>query len=264
MRLIVLGSGSTGNVLYVESGDTRVLIDAGLSGKETARRMVEVGIDPSRLNGIVVTHEHSDHTLGLRVLSRTLQVPVFTSSVTRIECKFPRGDDGMVWGDAVISGEQFSIGELEFAPFSIPHDSVDPFAMTISAGGVKASIITDLGYITTLVSQRIQDSTLVLIESNHDLDMLKAGPYPWPLKQRIASRLGHTSNAEAARWLREEFDGKAEYVVLAHLSQQCKHPEVARLCAIDAIRSRENSDVGDGERRVRVAAPDKPGEWFEL
>ena len=264
MRVIVLGSGSSGNAVYVESGATGVLIDVGLSAKQTALRMTEAGLDPSRLTAIVVTHEHADHVKGVRVMSKTVSVPVFISDVTKAECRFAGGGEGMRWGETISSSERFGIGPLDFHPFTIPHDGVDTFAFTVEAEGVKVGIVTDLGYITRLVAERLRGCDLVIIESNHDRDMLKVGPYPWPLKQRIASNTGHLSNDETARWIREEFDGRARCLVLAHLSRQCNHPELARLSAIQALESRGSLFYPDAGNRVKVAHQDRPTEWFEF
>ncbi|HET9531557.1 MAG TPA: MBL fold metallo-hydrolase [Blastocatellia bacterium] len=264
MRVIILGSGSSGNAVYVESGDTNVLVDVGLSAKETARRMTEAGIDSARLTAIVVTHEHADHIKGVRVMSKTAAVPVFISDATRAECRFAAEGEGMRWGEAISSSEPFQIGSLDFHPFAIPHDGVDTFAFTVQSRGVKVAIVTDLGYVTRLVAERLRGSDLVVIESNHDRDMLKVGPYPWPLKQRIASNTGHLSNDETARWIREDFDGRAQYIVLAHLSRQCNHPELARLNALQALASHGPLFFPDAERRVKVAHPDRPTQWFEI
>lgn len=264
MRLIILGSGSSGNALYLESGETRVLVDAGLSGKETARRMTQVGLDLTRLNAILLTHEHTDHVKGAQVISRTVGARVFVSDTTRAECRFPRGGAGIRWGESVSSGEAFQIGSLDFHPFTIPHDGVDTFAFTVESGGVKIGIVTDLGYITQLVAERLRGCDLVVIESNHDREMLKVGPYPWSLKQRIASRLGHLSNEETGRWIREDFDGRAHRLVLAHISKHCNHPEIARLNVLQALASRGSSFYPDAEQRVRVAHHDCPTEWFEI
>lgn len=264
MRLIVLGSGSTGNALYVESGGTRVLVDAGLSGKETARRMTDVGIDPAALDSILLTHEHVDHMKGAQVISRTVGASVFASGPTRRECKFVREGDGITWGEEVTSSQAFSIGSIDFCPFTIPHDGADTFALTFAADGVKVGVVTDCGYVTQLVAERLRHCDLVLIESNHDREMLKVGPYPWPLKQRIASRLGHLSNEETSRWLREDFDGHAQFIVLGHISRQCNHPELARLHALQALESRGSNFCADAERRVKLAYDDRPTEWYEL
>jgi phosphoribosyl 1,2-cyclic phosphodiesterase len=226
--------------------------------------MAQVGLDVTRLNAILLTHEHIDHVKGAQVISRTVGARVFVSDATRAECRFVNGGAGMRWGGPVSSGEPFQIGSLDFHPFTIPHDGVDTFAFTVESGGVKAGIVTDLGYITQLVSERLRGCNLVVIESNHDREMLKVGPYPWSLKQRIASRLGHLSNEETARWIREDFDGRADRLVLAHISRHCNHPEIARLNVLQALASRGSSFYPDAEQRVRVAHHDCPTEWFEV
>ena len=264
MRLILLGSGSSGNALYIESGATGVLVDVGLSAKETARRMAEVGIDPTKLDAIVITHEHADHVKGARVMAKTTVAPVFISNATRSECRFPGEGEGIPWGESILSSQPFQIGSLDFHPFAIPHDGIDTFAFTVESCGVKIAVVTDLGYITRLVAERLRGCDLVIIESNHDRDMLKVGPYPWPLKQRIASNTGHLSNDETARWIREDFDGRAQHLVLAHLSRQCNHPELAKLSAIQALDAHGSLFYPDAERRVKVAHQDRPTEWFEL
>jgi phosphoribosyl 1,2-cyclic phosphodiesterase len=264
MRLIVLGSGSSGNVLYIESGTTSVLVDLGLSAKETARRMIDAGVDPTKLSAIVVTHEHSDHMKGVRVFSSTAEVPVFMSAATRTECKFTEEDGKMHWGATIASGEPFDVGSMNFHPFTIPHDGVDTFAFTVESLGIKVGVVTDCGYITQLIAEQLRGSTLVMIESNYDRDMLKVGPYPWSVKQRIASNVGHLSNDETARWIRDDFDGQAEYVVLAHLSRNCNHPEIARLSALQALDYHGSLFFPRAEQRLRIALPDKVSEWFEL
>jgi len=264
MRLIVLGSGSSGNVLYIESGATSVLVDCGLSAKETARRMTEAGLDPTKLSGIVLTHEHTDHMKGTRVFASTAEVPVYMSEATRAECKFPDDGGKIPWGQTIASSEPFDIGCLNFYPFTIPHDGVDTFAFTVESAGVKVGAVTDLGYITQLVAEQLRGSRLVLIESNHDRDMLKVAPYPWSVKQRIASNVGHLSNDETARWIRHDFDGQAEYLVLAHLSRHCNHPELARLSALQALDYHGSLFFPRAEQRVRIAPPDRASEWFQL
>jgi len=264
MRLIVLGSGSSGNVLYIESGATSALVDLGLSAKETARRMSEAGVDPTKLSAIVITHEHSDHVKGTRVFASTADVPVFMSEATRAECNFPGNGEKIPWGETIASGEPFQIGSLNIHPFTIPHDGVDTFALTVESEGVKVGVVTDLGYITQLVAERLRGSALVMIESNHDRDMLKVGPYPWSVKQRTASNVGHLSNDETARWIREDFDGQAEYLVLGHLSRRCNHPELARLSALQALEYHGSLFFPRAEERVRIALPDRASEWFEL
>src|SRR6185503_2513044 len=264
MRLIILGSGSSGNSVYIESAETSVLVDVGLSAKETARRMVEVGLDPSRLDAIIVTHEHSDHVKGVPVMSKTAGVRVFMSDATRAVCKFRGKGEDMYWGEAITSSRSFQVGSLDFHPFTIPHDGVDTFALTVQSNGVKAAIVTDLGYITQLVANHLRGCNLILIESNHDRDMLKVGRYPWSVKQRIASNLGHLANDETARWIGQDFDGQAEYLVLVHLSRHANHPELTRLAALQALDKHGTLFYPDAERRLKIARHDRVSEWFEF
>jgi phosphoribosyl 1,2-cyclic phosphodiesterase len=179
-------------------------------------------------------------------------------------CNFPDNGNRIPWGETIVSSENFHIGSLNLHPFTIPHDGVDTFALTVESDGIKVGMVTDLGYITQLVAERLRGCNLVFIESNHDRDMLKVGPYPWSVKQRIASNTGHLSNDETARWIREDFDGKAEYLVLGHLSRQCNHPELARLAALQALTSHGSLFFPRAEERVRVALPDRASEWFDL
>jgi len=264
MRLILLGSGSTGNALYIESGATRVIVDCGMSGKEAASRMTNAGLDPTRLDAIVVTHEHIDHMRGVRVMSKTAGARVFVSDVTRAHCNFGRDTEGILWGEAIESSKPFQIGTLDFHPFTIPHDGADNFAFTVQSRGVKIGMATDLGYITRLLTERFRGSDLIVIESNYDREMLKAGPYPWSVKQRIGGTTGHLSNDETARWIREGFDGTARYLVLAHLSRHCNHPELARLSALEALDKLGSLFFQNAEGRLKIAPPDRPSEWFEL
>src|SRR5262245_403082 len=166
MRFLVLGSGSSGNVVYVESGATSVLVDCGLSAKETARRMSEAGLDPTKLSAVIITHEHTDHMKGTRVFCSTAEVPVFMSEATRTVCDFPDNGHKIPWGEKISSSEAFQLGSLNFYPFTIPHDGVDTFALTVESEGAKVGIATDLGYISQLVAERLRGCNMVFIESN--------------------------------------------------------------------------------------------------
>lgn len=264
MRVRIIGSGSSGNVLYVESGDTRVLVDVGLSARETVRRLTEAGIDPSSIDGIIVTHEHGDHARGVSVFARSHDVPVYTTAATREACQFGRFEAKMRFAE-VRSSESFQIGAIDFHPFTVPHDAVDSFAITIEANGTKVALVTDLGYITQLVCDRVRGADVLILESNHDVEMLKICPhYPWSLKQRVLSKHGHLSNDHVATFLAEEFDGRARHVVLAHLSKNTNHPEVARLAALQALDLRGPHFSFDAERRVKIADPDGLSPWMNL
>ncbi len=220
MRLTVLGSGSTGNAVLICAGQTSVLVDAGLSAKETVRRLALVGVDAAQLDGVVITHEHSDHAGGLRVLLKSLGCPVYISGATRdayIREKARTNDEPKRRAEAlrdraveISSSHDFRIGEIDFHPFTVPHDAADNFGFVATRDGVRVATLMDFGCVTTLVSEHLKGCAAIVIESNHSRDMLKAcDVYPWELKQRILSRTGHLSNEDVAVWLRDGFDGTA-------------------------------------------------------
>jgi len=265
MRVCVLGSGSSGNATLIVAGETRVLMDCGLSGRETIRRIQAVGEDPSRLDAIIITHEHSDHARGLGALAKTLKVPVYVSDATLVSCNLGENGKYIRRGESISSSQDFEIGAFRFSPFAIPHDAADPMAFTVEAGGIKMGIAVDLGYFNQLAAERFRGCDLLILEANHEIEMLRACTfYPWALKQRILGRHGHTSNDEMARFLREDFDGRADTIVLAHLSQNTNHPDVARLAAVQALEDRAPLFSADAERRVKIAPYNKPCEWIEL
>jgi len=239
-RITVLASGSKGNCAIVASARTRLLVDAGLSCRETLKRMATAGEEPQGLTAILISHEHSDHIAGLPVLARKLKIPVYMTGATND-----------TWGrqcgkkqthldrlELFSSGRSFHIGDIQVMPFTIPHDAADPVAFTFRVDGVKLSIVTDLGYMPASVRDHIRDSDVLMVESNHDLEMLRVGPYPWSVKQRVMSRVGHLSNAALAEFFSSDYDGGAAFVVLAHLSEQNNHPEIARDTAERALAPR--------------------------
>jgi phosphoribosyl 1,2-cyclic phosphodiesterase len=265
MRICILGSGSSGNATLVVAGETRVLIDCGLSARELAKRMREVGEDPSKLNAVVVTHEHGDHAGGLAPVAHAFDVPAYISTATLAACDLGERAAHIPRGHELRGGEHFEIGELRFNPFSISHDAVDPLAFTVESRGAKLGIAVDLGYFDNLAAEQFRGCDVLIIEANHEIEMLRAcSAYPWALKQRILGRQGHTSNDEMARFLREDFDGQAEHIVLAHLSRNSNHPELARLAAVQALDARGPLFYRDFERRVRIARYDGPGDWIEV
>ena len=276
MKISVLGSGSTGNSVLLVANGTRVLVDAGLSAKETARRMSMLGEDPNSLDGILITHEHGDHAGGLRVLVKDLDCPVFMSAKTRDAyiCESRRvgiaSDEPRRRAEAlkdrlieIDSGRDFRIGEIDFHPFTVPHDAVDNFGFTATHGGVKVATVMDFGHITTLITERLRGCAAIVIESNHSRDMLKTVEhYPWELKQRILSRLGHLSNEDVAEWLLDGFDGQARHLVLAHLSQRANNPYLAKITAETALR--ERAPLFAGETEVTLSFPKEPTKWIEV
>lgn len=221
MRFSVLTSGSKANCTFIESGDTRILIDCGLSARQTALRLGALGIDPNSLSAIVITHEHSDHIHGVPVMSRKFKLPVYANQDTA------RCIKGAFALETFNNGEKFSIGELEISPFSIVHDAVDPVGFTVEGRGIKFSQATDLGRITPLVREALRDSHAIVLESNHDHEMLQNCDYPWELKQRISSSHGHLSNDSASGLLSELMHSDLAHVVLGHLSENSNTPELA-------------------------------------
>src|SRR5205809_829064 len=274
MRVSVLGSGSTGNAVLLVANGTRVLVDAGMSAREIVRRMAMLGEDANALDGILITHEHGDHCGGLRVLVRDLDCPVFISSRTRDAYVLDRGtaanDEPRKRADVlrdrtveIDSGKDFQIGKIEFHPFTVPHDAVDNFGFTATHDGVKMATLLDFGHVTTLITQRLRGCAAIVIESNHSRDMLKTVEnYPWELKQRILSRLGHLSNEDIAEWLLDGFDGQAQHIVLAHLSQRANNPYLAKITADSALQERSPLFAGDTE--ITLSFPKEPTAWIEV
>lgn len=273
MKFTVLGSGSTGNAVLIVAGETRVLVDAGMSARETVRRLALMGEDAARLDGIIITHEHGDHAGGLRVLLSSLRCPVYMSGETReayIGDRRRSNTEPQKRADAlsnrvetIESSKDFRIGAIDFHPFTVPHDAVDNFGFTAAHDGVKIATLMDFGCITTLITERLRGCAAIVIESNHSRDMLKAcDVYPWELKQRILSRTGHLSNEDVAVWLREGFDGAARHIVLAHLSQRANNPYVAQLTAESALQ--ERTPLFPVETKITLSYPKEPTPWFEF
>jgi phosphoribosyl 1,2-cyclic phosphodiesterase len=274
MRFTVLGSGSTGNAILLSANDTHVLVDAGMSAKEMVRRLALAGCDPSRLDGIIITHEHGDHAGGLRVLMKSLDCPVFMSGKTReaylSEHSSRSSDEPRKRADVlrdrteeIESSKDFKIGVIDFHPFTIPHDAADNFGFTATYAGISVATLMDFGHITTLITERLRGCAAIVIESNHSRDMLKAcDVYPWELKQRILSRTGHLSNEDVADWLREGFDGTARHVVLAHLSQRANNPFVAKITAEMALR--ERAPLFQADTEIILSSPKEQTPWIEL
>src|SRR6266576_4052851 len=274
MKISVLGSGSTGNAVLLVSNGTRVLVDAGMSAREIVRRMAMLGEDAKSLDGILVTHEHGDHCGGLRVLIRDLDCPVFISEKTHeayvCERRNVANDEPRKRTDAlrdrtveIDSGHDFQIGKIDFHPFTVPHDAVDNFGFTATHDGVKVATLLDFGHVTTLITERLRGCAAIVIESNHSRDMLKTVEnYPWELKQRILSRLGHLSNEDVAEWLVGGFDGQARHIVLAHLSQRANNPYLAKITAETALR--ERAPLFPASTEVTLSFPKEATAWIEV
>src|ERR1700747_736434 len=216
---------------------------AALSCRETFKRMKSLGEDPSSLSAILITHEHSDHVCGLATLAKKLRIPVFMTGATHAAwARAMRNEKGerpqLEKFERFESGHRFQVGDIEVKPFTIPHDAVDPVGFSFRAEGVRVSIATYLRYIPVNVRDHLRGSDVLIMESNHDVEMLRGGSYPWAVKQRVASNVGHLSNAKLADFFTGDYDNNAAFVVLAHLSEQNNHPEIARREAERALAER--------------------------
>lgn len=239
VRVCILGSGSKGNCTVIATEKTRLLVDVGFSKRETLARLAAVGEPADKFHAILISHEHSDHVNGLRVLATAFKSPAY---ITRGTYAAVQGDKNLERLEFIEGGGKFTVGDIEVTPFSIPHDAADPVAFTFLAEGIKIAVVTDLGYIPEMVKQHVRGCHCLIFESNHDVEMLKMGPYPWHIKQRVMGRHGHLSNNTTAGFLTEDFDGAAQIVVLAHLSETNNHPEIARMTAVEALAQRPDGD----------------------
>ena len=253
MTVCVLGSGSRGNATFVKTGEVRLLIDAGMSRKEIAKRLYSVGEDPDGIDAVLITHEHNDHSCGLKSIVKELRVQVFGTCGT---IRALQASEYELNGSSIVpvsAGVPFKLGDTEILPFAVPHDAAEPVAFSLTCKGVKVTQLTDIGYLPERVAEKLQGSHMLILESNHDLEMLRVGPYPWNLKQRLIGRYGHLSNTAVAQFIRDRYDGEAHYLVLAHLSSKNNHPEIARQEAALALRHRGLAGV-----ELSVSSQDEP------
>jgi phosphoribosyl 1,2-cyclic phosphodiesterase len=361
VRVTVLGSGSKGNCTVISTSRTRIVLDAGLSCREIIKRMRFSGVDPEKLDAVLITHEHQDHVQGLSVLARRWNVPVYATQATHAAWKAwitPRTTMSLnawlelrrqqyaeslksgVYGESDpaagspsndVSGEipslaaagaeqlqeqpqagsfdtivaehadhahsnhetaelpdleeliptgdpasadpaylpcvehfragiSFDIGDIHVTPFTIPHDAADPVGFVVQAEGMRIVVATDLGYLAPNVRMHLRGADLLMIESNHDVEMLRDGPYPWIVKQRVLSRVGHLSNDALGEYLGSEYDGGARYVILAHISESNNLPVLARSCAERALKGK----MGLLANRVLLASQTEPLESIDL
>lgn len=220
----VLASGSKGNAVLVCSPKTRILIDAGLSGKEIVRRLDKTPVKAEQLGALLISHEHWDHVMGAGVVSRRFDLPVYLTCGTFDN--LPRKVGQLSTREIIQPGTPFMIGDLKIHPFDISHDAGEPVAFTIEHEGSRLGICTDLGIATQLVKARLMNCHGLVLEANHDLEMLLNGPYPWELKQRIRSRHGHLSNADSSDLLKTLHHDHLKSVIFAHLSEVNNHPDI--------------------------------------
>ncbi len=257
IRLAVLGSGSAGNATCIDGGGARILLDAGFSCREMARRLRAVGVEPHRLDGIILTHEHGDHVRGASLFSRTFKVPVLCTDETfraaglaeaGVHARYPVG-----------AGSPFAIGGMTLRPFTVPHDAAETVGYVVECGGARVGYATDLGHSTAAVRAGLLDCDLLMLEANHDVEMLLRGPYPETVKKRVLGRHGHLDNQTAAELASEVASDRTARIVLAHLSRTNNLPSLALRAA---LRGFERA----GRRAPRLHAADQwvPSPWFEV
>ena len=260
MRFCVLGSGSRGNATYLETGGTSILIDAGMSGIELQKRLSAIGVELAAINAILVTHEHNDHIQGVGVLSRRAKIPVYANSATFSAAS--KIIHNLFSYNEFETGRPFFFRSLEIHPFSISHDTEDPVGFRISNGDVSFGYCTDTGKVSRLMLHRLASCQALVLESNHDIEMLQNGTYPPYLKQRIRSSHGHLDNTKAAVFLQELAHEKLQHVVLAHLSEENNHPEIAFHSAVQALN--DNPGCRETPIRISVASQGSVGELVSL
>lgn len=238
MRFACLGSGSEGNALVVEVGQTRVLLDCGFSVKETVARLGRIGLEPGDLSAVLVTHEHSDHIGGVTRLSNKFKLPVWLSHGSH--AYLSNLDQAPALSHIIDSHSQFGIGEIEISPFPVPHDAREPIQFVFGDGVRRLGVLTDTGMITAHIAQMLSGCDGLVLECNHDRDLLANGPYPPSLKQRVAGRYGHLDNEAAADLLRGMDTSKVKHIIAAHLSQKNNRPELARSALANALNCAED------------------------
>ena len=261
-RFSPLFSGSNGNSILVEMDDTHILIDAGVSGSRIVHALETQGVTPGMIDGILITHEHSDHVQGAGILSRKYDIPLYATRGTwaAIAARMGRLSPSNV--RELRAFEDFYIGRMSVMPFPLPHDAAEPVGYCVACGGRRVAVATDIGHIKGDWLEAIVKCDLVLLESNHDVNMLKAGRYPYELKRRILGNFGHLSNEAAGHVAVKLAESGVGHIVLGHLSGENNFPELALRTVMDALEAegfRPGVDVG-----LDVARRDEPNGAYTL
>lgn len=254
MRFASLGSGSKGNALLVEVGQTRVLMDCGFGLGDTVMRLERLGISPEQLRGIVVSHEHGDHISGVARLARKFNLPVWLTHGTLR--KQPQAFAGTVCFHEINPSQAFSIGDIEITPFPVPHDAAEPVQFVFGDGARRLGVLTDAGCVTAHIEQTLSGCHALVLECNHDSGMLMNGDYPYSLKQRVGGRFGHLNNSDAADFLRHLDTSYLQHLIAAHLSDNNNTVELA----VQALSQALNCEAG----WIGVASQNEGFGWREI
>ena len=264
MKFCSLYSGSSGNCIFVGNDDTKVLIDAGVSGTRIENALREIGEDACNIQAILITHEHQDHIAGAGTLSRRFNIPLYAAGGTWDKINSDKlltkiQSENKV---SISAGHSFNVGSLSVLPFNIPHDAASPVAYSLKNAYRKVSVVTDMGFVTDEIRANVSGSDIAMIESNHDIEMLKHGPHPWHLKNRILSRSGHLSNDYAADFAVNLAMKGTKYFVLGHLSDKNNLPSLA----YDTVKTslEKNGFFPDKNIKLFVAPRECIGEVIEI
>jgi len=241
VKFCPIASGSSGNSVYIGNEDTHILIDAGISGKKIEAGLITAGVLAENLSAIFITHEHTDHIQGAGVLSRRYDVPIYATEKTwkHIDYNHSIGTVKQKNKMVIYSGEKCVINDIQVTPFDIPHDATEPVGYPVFMENFKLTVATDIGCVTDCLKENILDSDILLIESNHDIEMLKNGPYTYHLKKRVLSDVGHLSNVSTGHLLSEIITNKLKYIYLGHLSEQNNRPRLAYDTVLNILQSKK-------------------------
>jgi len=261
-RFCSLSSGSSGNASYIGTPGTHLLVDAGLTGKKMMAALVQIGIQASELHGILVTHEHIDHIRGVGILSRKFKIPIYANEQTWIAMESKIGAIDEKNKRIFDSERDFYIRDINVQPYNIPHDAVEPVGYSFYFENRKISITTDLGHTNSKIINRLADSDLLLLESNHDIEMLKVGSYPYPLKKRILGNNGHLSNEAAGNALVELVKRNVHHVLLGHLSADNNFPELAYQTVVSILQ--ENGIHDNKDIRVDMTYRERISGYYQI
>ncbi len=262
IKFCSLFSGSSGNAIFLGSDKTKLLIDAGLSAKKIIEALCSIGENPAGLSAILVTHEHSDHIKGVGILSRKFDLPIYANPATWRHMEALIGPVSPANMKFFETGEEFDIGDVCIRPFSTPHDAADPVGFNFFVGNKKITTVTDIGHVTRTLLEYIEGSHLLLLESNHDIEMLKVGRYPWYLKRRIMSDLGHLSNDMAGKTIAYLAGKGTRNFLIGHLSKENNFPDLAYQTVCNELHAKgicAGKDV-----MLEVALRDRVGSVIEM
>ena len=243
LEFCTIASGSSGNCTYIGSEHTKILIDAGVSGKRMEEGLAELKLTGADIDALFITHEHQDHIKGAGIFSRRFDVPIFATEETWAAMEGTLGKIAPSNRRIVYADEICAVNDICVKPFAIPHDAAEPVGYSLLAGERKITLATDIGHVTDTLRENLEGSDLLLLESNHDIEMVKKGNYPWHLKQRILGEKGHLSNVAAGELLAEVATGKLKYVFLGHLSEDNNNPHLAYE-TVESILRKKRIEVG--------------------